>query len=244
MTEEAHAVLPDLQAGFDRLSIAFERLKASRRTSWLLHLTVPPAFADKWLLPRVERFTASHPGYELRIDTSGRLVDFTSERMDVGIRYGNGRWPGLEATFLLRDAFFPVCSPSLLEGAHPLCSPEDLRHHTLIHDRSMALESTFPTWRSWLTAAGFPNINCERGLQINDSAAAYQAAINGGGVALGRTTLVAHDLAAGRLVRPFGDALDYEFGYFPHPSPEGRQRARHLRIQDLDLRRSTICGSS
>jgi LysR family glycine cleavage system transcriptional activator len=179
-----------------------------------VNLTVPPAFADKWLPPRVERFTTSHPGYELRIDTSGRLVDFTSERMDVGIRYGNGHWPGLEATFLLRDAFFPVCSPSLLEGAHPLRGPDDLRHHTLIHDRSMAFESTFPTWRSWLTAAGFSNINCERGLQINDSAAAYQAAINGSGVALGRTTLVADDLARGRLVRPFGDALDYDFGYY------------------------------
>lgn len=213
LTEEARAVLPDLQAGFDRLSIAFERLKAARG-QLVLNLTVPPAFADKWLLPRVEHFTLSHPGIDLRIDTSGRLIDFTSERMDIGIRYGNGRWPGLKATFLLRDAFFPVCSPSLLEGEHPLRSADDLRHHTLIHDRSMAFESTFPTWRSWLTTAGFPHINCERGLQINDSAAAYQAAINGGGVALGRTTLVARDLAAGRLVRPFGEALDYEFGYY------------------------------
>lgn len=213
LTDEARAVLPDLQAGFDRLTVAFERLKASHQQV-ALNLTVPPAFADKWLLPRVERFTAGHPEYDLRIDTSGRLVDFTAERMDVGIRYGNGRWAGLEATFLLRDAFFPVCSPSLLEGTHPLRGAEDLRHHTLLHDRSMAFESTFPTWRSWLAAAGFPLIDCERGLQINDSAAAYQAAINGGGVALGRTTLVANDLAAGRLVRPFGDALDYEFGYF------------------------------
>ena len=78
----------------------------------------------------------------------------------------------------------------------------------------MALESAFPTWRTWLQAAGFPDINCERGLQINDSAAAYQAAINGGGVALGRTTLVTLDLAAGRLVRPFGDAVDCEFAYY------------------------------
>jgi DNA-binding transcriptional LysR family regulator len=61
--------------------------------------------------------------------------------MDVGIRYGDGRWPDLKSTFLLRDAFFPVCSPALLEGMHPLRGPEDLKHHTLIHDRSMASES-------------------------------------------------------------------------------------------------------
>jgi len=213
LTDAARAVLPELQAGFDHLTAAFERLKQFRGQI-TISLTVPPAFADKWLLPRVERFAIDHPLYDLRIDTSGRLVDFAAERMDVGIRYGGGRWPGLKSTFLLRDRFFPVCSPALLEGTHPLQGPEDLKHHTLIHDRSMAFESAFPTWRTWLQAAGFPDINCERGLQINDSAAAYQAAINGSGVALGRTTLVALDLAAGRLVRPFGDAVDCELAYY------------------------------
>jgi LysR family glycine cleavage system transcriptional activator len=213
LTAAARAVLPELQAGFDHLAAAFERLKASRGQI-TISLTVPPAFADKWLLPRVERFATNHPLYDLRIDTSGRLVDFAAERMDVGIRYGGGRWPGLNSTFLLRDAFFPVCGPALLEGTHPLRGPEDLKHHTLIHDRSMASESAFPTWRTWLQAAGFPGVNCDRGLQINDSAAAYQAAINGSGVALGRTTLVALDLAAGRLVRPFGEAVECELAYY------------------------------
>src|SRR5262249_46657433 len=109
---------------------------------------------------------------------------------------------------------FRVCRPGLLEGTHALRGVEDLKHHILIHDGSMAFEPAFPTWRTWLQAAGFPDTNCERGLQINDSAAAYQAAINGSGVALGRTTLVAQDLAAGRLVRPFGDAADCELAYY------------------------------
>lgn len=146
LTEAARAVLPELQVGFDHLTVAFERLKACHGQITIC-LTAPPAFADKWLLPRVERFASNHPLYDLRIDTSGRLVDFAAERMDVGIRYGGGRWPGLKATFLLRDAFFPVCSPALLEGKHPLRGPDDLKHHTLIHDRSMA-ESAFPTWRA------------------------------------------------------------------------------------------------
>src|SRR5262249_7148 len=173
---------------------------------------------------RVERFGAQHPGYDLLIDTSGRLVDLAAERIDVGIRYGGGRWPGLEATFLARDAFFPVCSPALLEGTHPLRGPAELQHHSLIHDRSMAFENTFPTWRSWLQRAGFASIDCERGLQINDSAAVIQAAIAGNGVALGRTTLVARDLAEGRLVRPSGDELEYDFAYYivhrPHVAKE------------------------
>jgi LysR family glycine cleavage system transcriptional activator len=133
--------------------------------------------------------------------------------MDVGIRYGDSRWPDLKSTFLLRDAFFPVCSPALLEGMHPLRGPEDLKHHTLIHDRSMASESAFPTWRGCKQQA-FRRSNYERGQQINDSAAAYQTAINRSGIALGRTTLVALDLATGRLVRPFGDAVDCELAYY------------------------------
>jgi LysR family glycine cleavage system transcriptional activator len=213
LTEAGRAALPDLQVGFDRLSTAVERMKAGR-SRVAVTVTVPPAFADKWLLARVERFRAHYPEYDLRIDTSGRLVDFTAERIDVGIRYGGGRWPDLKATFLLRDAFFPVCSPALLMGRHPLKSAADLKYHALIHDVSMSSESTFPTWRVWLRNAGFTDIDCDRGLQINDSAAVFQAAIAGNGVALGRTTLVARDLAEGRLVRPFGEALPYDFAYY------------------------------
>jgi LysR family glycine cleavage system transcriptional activator len=127
---------------------------------------------------------------------------------------------------LLRDAFFPVCSPALLTGEHPIKSAGDLRHHALIHDMSMSFESTFPTWRVWLRNAGFPDMDCERGLQINDSAAVIQAAIAGNGVALGRTTLVARDLAEGRLVRPFGEGLLYDFAYYIiHKSENGAEPA-------------------
>jgi LysR family transcriptional regulator, glycine cleavage system transcriptional activator len=223
LTDHARASIPDLQAGFDRLAMAFEHLKAGQ-VRITISVTVPPAFADKWLLPRVEQFAAQHPDYDLRIDTSGRLVDFAADRIDVGIRYGGGHWPGLKATFLLRDEFFPVCSPALLEGAHPLRSAADLEHHALIHDRSMAFESSFPTWRSWLRSAGCADIDCERGLQINDSAAVIQAAIAGSGVALGRTTLVAKDIAEGRLVRPFGDELAYDFAYYLIHRPDAADR--------------------
>jgi LysR family transcriptional regulator, glycine cleavage system transcriptional activator len=230
LTEAGRAALPDLQAGFDRLSMAVERMKAGR-SRLALTVTVPPAFADKWLLGRVERFRTSYPEYDLRIDTNGRLVDLVAERVDVGIRYGGGRWPGLEATFLLRDAFFPVCSPALLTCKHPLKSVVDLKHHALIHDMSMSFDSTFPTWRVWLRNAGVTDFDCDRGLQINDSAAVFQAAIAGNGVALGRTTLVARDLAEGRLVRPFGEALPYDFAYYIVHKVEDRAKPAIVAIK-------------
>ncbi|MFP3550511.1 transcriptional regulator GcvA [Paraburkholderia sp. SIMBA_049] len=214
LTDAARTALPDLQSGFDLLSTAVERLRASK-SRIIFTVTVPPAFADKWLLWRLESFQKQHPYYDLRIDTSRHLVDFTADRVDAGIRYGAGAWPDLVATFLLRDEFFPVCSPSLLKGRHALKNPGDLRHHPLIHDISMTNFGVFPTWRSWLQKAGYgKTVDCDRGLQLNDSAAAIQTAISGNGVALGRTTLVERDLAEGRLVRPFHEIQGCELAYY------------------------------
>lgn len=215
LTPQASLMLPDLQAGFDLLSAAVARVKHDAGHD-AITLTVPPSFADKWLLARLERFQASYPQYDLLVDTNGRLVDFNSGQADVGIRYGSGRWDGLVATRLIGDDFFPICSPALLAGEHPLRSGADLRHHALIHDVSMRGNPIYPSWRSWLAYAGVNSrsIDAERGLQINDSAAVMQAAIAGSGVALGRSMLVEKDLADGRLVRPFGPALPCEFAYY------------------------------
>lgn len=212
LTEDAQAVLADLQMGFDYLTAAVNRLKSSGRAT--VAVTVPPAFADKWLLSRVEGFQAQHPTIELRLDTNGRLVDFNTERVDLGIRFGTGQWPGLMATRMMGDHFFPVCSPSLISTERPLGCPRDLENFPLIHDVSMRNSALFPTWRSWLQNAGCSIQNDERGLQINDSAAVMQAAIAGSGVALGRSSLAEKDLEQGRLIRPFGDAQTCAYAYY------------------------------
>jgi LysR family glycine cleavage system transcriptional activator len=213
LTEAARVALPDLRAGFEHLSAAMDRLRSAgkRRT---LTVTVPMAFADKWLLPRLEAFGRAHPECDLRVDTRTSLVDFATESVDVGIRYGRGEWRGLVATRFAADLFFPVCSPSLLKGRHPLASPADLCHHQLIHDMSMASEPKFPGWRDWYKRAGLAAAGSDGGVRIDDSAAAFRMAIAGGGVALGRTTLVAQDLAERRLVRPFGPVLGCELAYY------------------------------
>jgi LysR family glycine cleavage system transcriptional activator len=214
LTAAARSALPDLQAGFDLLSTSVERLKASK-SRIAFTVTVPSAFADKWLLWRVESFQKKHPYYDLRIDTNSKLIDFNADRVDAGIRYGAGSWPGLVSTFLFRDEFFPVCSPALLKGKHPLHGPAELAYHSLIHDISMTDSGVFPTWRSWLQKAGLAGVvDCDRGLQLNDSAAAIQTAISGNGIAIGRTTLVARDLAEGRLVRPFTETQTCELAYY------------------------------
>lgn len=200
-TEAARRALPDIREGFDRLGLAFTRLKEAAPDRSLT-VTVSPAFAAKWLLPRIERFQARHPDTDLLLDTHLRSIDLLAERVDIGVRYGAGRWPGLVAVKLMDEQVFPVCAPT---SARPR-KLADLARCTLIHDLSMPARSGFPTWRAWLDERSLAHVSTAHGLRINNSAAVLQAAIDGLGVALGRSVMVRDDLEAGRLVRPFGQA--------------------------------------
>lgn len=202
LTDEAQTALPDIRDGFDRLAVGLRRLRETR-AGGLINVTASPSFSAKWLLPRLHRFVANHPHLDVRLDATDRLVDLAGGDADLGVRYGGGRWSGLQSHRLLDEEVFPVCKPALLQGAQPLRKPSDLRHHTLIHDATIRFDADFPTWRAWLALAKASNVDPERGLVINASAAVTQAALDGQGVALGRSVVVGDDVAAGRLVRLF-----------------------------------------
>lgn len=231
-TDAARAALPDIRAGFDRLSMGLSRLKDAS-DSGVLTVTVSPAFAAKWLLPRIERFQQAHPDTDLRLDTNQRSVDFLVDGIDVGVRYGAGVWPGLTTVRLMDEEIYPVCSPSLRDQLPTLTEPGDLARYTLLHDLTLEQNSGFPTWRTWLDAAGFPEIDAEHGLRINNSAAVLQAAIDSRGVALGRSEMVRDDLAAGRLVRPFGDlTCPIDPAYYVVYRPECAAKPRIAAFRD------------
>src|SRR5262249_22161069 len=137
-----------------------------------------------------------------------RLADFVKDGMDIAIPYGQGRDPGLQSELLVEEDLSPVCSPALLGGAHPLRAPQDLKHHTPIHD------DFHVNWSIWLRAAGITGIDPHRGPAFYSSEHAVQAAVLGQGVVLGRSALVADDLAAGRLIRPFTIRLPAGLAYY------------------------------
>ena len=117
--------------------------------------------------------------------------------------YGAGAWAGLTAQKLMDEEVYPVCSPALLGQGRRLRRPSDLAGLRLIHDRSVDARSGFATWEAWLERAGARDVETQRGLRINNSAAVLQAAIDGQGVALARSIMARDDVAAGRLVRLF-----------------------------------------
>jgi LysR family glycine cleavage system transcriptional activator len=128
-------------------------------------------------------------------------VDFAREEVDLAVRHGDGNWPGLDAIRLSAEELFPVCSPKLAAGRSGMKKPADVLKHPLLHldDRK--------AWSSWLEAAGVSAAAMSHGPVVNRASMVIDAAVDGQGVALARTTLAAWDLINGRLVRPFDVSL-------------------------------------
>lgn len=209
LTREAEAYLPAVRAAFEDLRQATARLQHVSRDD-ILTVSTTPSLAAKWLVTRVAAFQNANPNIEVRITTSTHLVDFRREHVDLAVRYGRGNWPGLCAHWLMAEDMFPVCSPDLLRGDKPLRRPEDLAHHTLLHTTTWHED-----WQLWLTAAGLPvSLASRRGLTFDQSFMTIHAAIEGLGVALGRTRFVETDIAAGRLVVPFDLMLPANAGFY------------------------------
>ena len=224
LTAEAREYLPGVRAAFNDLRLATDRLKR-RDDDHVLTVSTLASLAAKWLLPRLSSFQEAYPGIDVRITTSTSLVDFRSGDVDAAIRYGRGHWAGLRADWLMADELFPVCSPALANGDKPLRCPEDLANHTLLHSSGGYDDD----WRLWLTAAGLPaNISKQPGLSFDLIFMTVQAAIDGIGVAMGRTSYVEADIAKGRLVVPFRITLPADAGFYL-VSPETRADPPKLR---------------
>jgi LysR family transcriptional regulator, glycine cleavage system transcriptional activator len=223
LTPEARDYLPGVRAAFNDLRLATDRL-LRKDDDKVLTVSTLASLAAKWLLPRLTDFQEQHPGIDVRITTSTSLVDFQRDNVDAAIRYGRGQWPGLRADWLMADELFPVCSPSLLRGDKPLRQPEDLKGYPLLHTSNANSDD----WRLWLTAAGLPvDISRQPGITFDMIFMTIQAAIDGIGVAMGRTSYVQDDIAKGRLVVPFKIALPADAGFYL-VAPEGRREAPKL----------------
>ncbi|WP_236188729.1 transcriptional regulator GcvA [Pseudomonas paraglycinae] len=222
LTEEGNAYLPGIRSAFLELRYSTEKLLESSHNS-VLTISTLVSVASKWLLPRLPSFREAHPEIDVRISASTEWVDFRKGGIDAAIRYGDGNWPGLRADWLMADEIFPVCSPRLLNGDKPLNTPVDLAHHPLLQVSGV----TANDWNDWLHAAGQPPLTAKGPRLTFDLAMmAVQAAIDGQGVCIGRSTYVDDDLRAGRLVAPFDLRLKSASGFYlvtPHDQAESKK---------------------
>jgi len=203
LTERAREGLPSLSDAFDRLERAAEHLRPAARDDGPLVISLSPSFAARWLIPRLPRFEAARPDIEVRLAATTRLVDFEAEGIDVAIRYGSGRYPGLHSERLRAEAVVAVAAPGL---AGRLTAPADLLDAVLLHNAAMDWDGTFPDWPGWLRNAGVTSDQSLKIRQFGDAILVMEAALAGLGVALVWQTLIEEDLAAGRLKALFPSA--------------------------------------
>ncbi|MGE3302957.1 MAG: transcriptional regulator GcvA [Hyphomonadaceae bacterium] len=212
LTDSAQAALPALQAGFAQLHEAARQMRQPVRRSRVT-VSVTPSFAAKWLLPRLQLFTAERPDIDVWVSADMTPVDFSATDVDLAIRYGSGRYEGLASEKMLEEAVLPVCSPLLMEQA-PIRQPEDLAHHTLLHDSGPEIDASCPDWAMWLKAHGVDGVDAARGPRFNQSSLVIEAAVAGRGVALAKRAIAEADLVSGRLIAPFsGPGAPTAFAY-------------------------------
>ncbi|MCB1445136.1 MAG: transcriptional regulator GcvA [Rhizobiaceae bacterium] len=217
LTPEGEILFEAATEALDTLGRAASRVrKMSRSVTTQLKVTLDPHFATKWLMRRVENFRKRQPGIELRFEVSYELREFDVDDIDVAIRYGGGKYPGLTTNRLFDNVVVPVCSPRLLKSGRALTEPRDLMHHTLAHIEWSRQGVTWPNWQIWMAAAGIHDFDDSRVVVFGTSSDAVEAALAGEAVALADFAMVANDLSEGRLIRPFELSIKApaEFAYF------------------------------
>jgi LysR family transcriptional regulator, glycine cleavage system transcriptional activator len=199
ITPAGREYLAVIRDALDRIAMGTERLVQSRG-SGVLTVSTSPDFAAKWLVNRLGRFVECHPEIDLRVSATTHHVDFVREDIDIAVRHGDGKWPGLDAVRLCSEQLFPVCSPQLLSGRRCINTASDLLNFPLLR-----LEDS-NAWTRWFEAAGVANA-VVRGPTLNRASMLIDAAVDGQGIALARTALAARDMLNGRLIKPIDVSL-------------------------------------
>ena len=178
------------------------------------------AFAWFWLMPRLNQFSADHPGVDIRVLATDTPVFPGQGDVDVAILFGSGQWEGITSRLLFRERVCPVCSPSFLDEHPGLIRPEDLVFQTLLH---LDIDRSAPDpvdWQRWLANQGVTGQPVLPGLRFNSYPMVLQAAEAGRGVALGWSYIVDPIVASGRLVHPVVGAMETRNGYYLSTSKE------------------------
>lgn len=196
LTPSGRRLALDLARSFAAIAQSIDAIRGESRH--IIRISVEPAFAARWLLPRISRFLSAHREIDVDIESTESMREVGREA-DMAIRYidGSHRRGNRKGSLLTRIATYPVLSPTLTRRGKALRKPEDLLQYPLLHEDDGSL------WQRWFQAAGASLIKAPRRMRLNDVALVLQAASEGQGVAMGDDLLAGDDLRARRLIKPF-----------------------------------------
>jgi LysR family glycine cleavage system transcriptional activator len=211
LTESGQVLYRAAQQVLQTLHDTAQKLRGEAAVRTVM-VTTTPGFAALWLIPRLARFTARHPGVDVRISATYEPIPLERAGVDLAVRYAEASAaPGAKPLF--GEQVLPVCSPALAaDPARPLREPADLARHTLLHIEGA--RAPWVDWDLWLHALGLPDLKPSGTLHFSHYDQLVQAAVDGQGVALGRLPLLRQILREGRLVAPFGRAVASSRAYY------------------------------
>jgi LysR family glycine cleavage system transcriptional activator len=227
LTEAGSAYRPVIEAAFNQIRAATAGLARAKRNA-PLHVTTTPAFAVRWLAPRLGRLWREHPDLDLRLHEAPWMTDVEpgSSGADLVVRIGKASGKGVESQLLMPGSLAPMCSPRLLEDGPALEHPEDLLAFGLLHSHG------YGPWQDWFARFGVRDADVAHGPIFDDTNLAYSAALAGQGVGLLHTALTVDEIAAGQLVQPFEAGPEDDLGYYIAYSAASGQEPRMARFRD------------
>ena len=231
LTAAGAALQQEIQPALTQIRRALSELGKSHEAP-AIKVSTLPSFATYWLVPRLNKFQKLQPGVAVRIHASLEIHDLERSSIDIAIRYGLGNWADCEAEKFLEDRIFPVCSPNFNKGKLPN-NINNLKRYRLLCD-DCPLE-----WDTWSQLAGLDSASFKHETYFSDSNLMLAAAIAGQGIAIGRSSLVSADIAAGRLVRLFDVIAPSEYAYYM-VTASGKKKSPTVLAFELWLRREAL----
>ncbi|MGF1698836.1 DNA-binding transcriptional regulator DsdC [Photobacterium makurazakiensis] len=212
LTEEGKRLKEVVAHNFGDIANEIRDLK-TLELSGDLNVSVPPTFAQRWLLPRLKTFIDKYPALRLHLRTRNELVDFQTESFDCAVYFGDGKYTGLHTVKLMAESMLPVCSHDYAVEHGLYGNPTKLASCMLLHDAApWARAGRNDEWQYWAQQSGIPLP--EAGCTFDRSDLALQAAERGIGVAIGRESFIAEQLQTGRLVTPFALPVASPLNYY------------------------------
>jgi LysR family glycine cleavage system transcriptional activator len=223
LTPEGQRLFSYVRDAFERLEHGMADVRAARRGQ-MLTVSVHPGLASFWVIPRLGDFQRRHPEIDVSLLPTITLTDFSRDDVDMALRYGPGRWPGVTAVKLMDEEIFPVCSPGFNNGVLPR-QPRDLAALPLLRDARQP-------WNDWFRSIGLDLPEPSRGPLYTEPSLVLQAAAAGHGIALARGALAKPEIEAGRLVRLFARSARASFSYYIVYPPASASLPRIVAFRD------------
>jgi LysR family glycine cleavage system transcriptional activator len=222
LTEDGARIFPAVNRALDDINHAVSTI-STRGERNALTIQTHTTFGQRWLIPRLFRFHEQFKTIDIRLTSSIHPFNPDRQNIQAAIQSGDGSSESCDCDFIAPIELIPVCSPLLIAASSDRSGPESLSRHTLLHSFARPRD-----WASWLASSGFADVDPDRGLRFENSVLAYEAALQGMGVAIGVRILVEQYLRVGSLIAPFGPAVPLNSGYYLL-TPRGRPTSRMLR---------------